>query len=103
MRASLTLFEAMLDGRDHLLGDDFGAADCAAFPFLKYGLWLRDDDDERFHRILAEHLALDGSVPADRGLAATRRRAAARSRRGRPPRARLTAPLRSLGGPPRPR
>jgi glutathione S-transferase len=63
MRASLTLFEAMLDGRGHLLGDEFSAADCAAFPFLKYGLWLRDDDDERFHRILAEHLALDGGYP----------------------------------------
>ena len=45
------------------IGDDFGAADCAAFPFLKYGLWLRDDDDERFHRILAEHLSLDGRYP----------------------------------------
>ncbi len=63
MRASLTLFEAMLAGRDHLLADEFSAADCAAFPFLKYGLWLRDDDDERFHRILAEHLALDGGYP----------------------------------------
>ncbi len=63
MRASLTFFEEMLDGRDHLYGDDFGAADCAAFPFLKYGLWLRDDDDERFHRILAEHLSLDGRYP----------------------------------------
>jgi glutathione S-transferase len=58
MRASLTLFEELLDGRTHLMGDDFSAADCAAFPFLKYGLWIRDDDDERFHRILAEHLAL---------------------------------------------
>jgi glutathione S-transferase len=37
MRASLDLFETMLDGRDHLFGDDFSAADCAAFPFLKYG------------------------------------------------------------------
>ena len=63
LRASLTFFEAMLDGRDHLYGDEFSAADCAAFPFLKYGLWLRDDDDERFHRILAENLALDGNHP----------------------------------------
>ena len=63
LRASLTFFEAMLDGRNHLYGDEFSAADCAAFPFLKYGLWLRDDDDERFHRILAENLALDGSHP----------------------------------------
>jgi glutathione S-transferase len=63
MRASLTLFDAMLDGREHLHGEEFSAADCAAFPFLKYGLWLRDDDDEPFHRILAEHLSLDGRYP----------------------------------------
>jgi maleylacetoacetate isomerase len=63
MHASLALFEELLQGRGHLLGDDFSAADCAAFPFLKYGLWIRDDDDERFHRILAEHLALDGGYP----------------------------------------
>jgi glutathione S-transferase len=63
MRASLALFEGMLDGRSHLMGEEFSAADCAAFPFLKYGLWLRDDDDERFHRILAEHLSLDGAYP----------------------------------------
>lgn len=63
MRASLALFEAMLDGKRHLMGEEFSAADCAAFPFLKYGLWLRDDDDERFHRILAEHLSLDGAYP----------------------------------------
>lgn len=37
MRNSLDLFEDLLDGRDHLFGDDFSAADCAAFPFLKYG------------------------------------------------------------------
>jgi glutathione S-transferase len=60
MRASLALFEELLQGRSHLLGEEFSAADCAAFPFLKYGLWLREDDDERFHRILAEHLSLDG-------------------------------------------
>jgi glutathione S-transferase len=63
MRASLTLFESMLEGREHLLGDAFTAADCAAFPFLKYGLWLRDEDDEPFHRILAEHLAIDRAHP----------------------------------------
>src|SRR3954469_7856707 len=32
MRASLDRFEQMLDGRDHLFGDEFSAADCAAFP-----------------------------------------------------------------------
>ena len=30
-----TSSRSMLDGRDHLFGD-FSAADCAAFPFLKY-------------------------------------------------------------------
>jgi glutathione S-transferase len=63
MRASLMLFEALLDVRPHLMGQEFSAADCAAFPFLKYGLWLRDDDHERFHRILAEHLSLGGAYP----------------------------------------
>ena len=64
MRASLDRFEAMLDGRDHLFGDDFSAADCAAFPFLKYGKLRDPDDDELFHRILEDNLRLeDGSHP----------------------------------------
>ena len=55
MRRSLSIFEALLDGRDYLFGD-FGAADVTAFPFLKYAaLGLPDGDDELFHRILAEH------------------------------------------------
>jgi glutathione S-transferase len=63
MRASLDLFEELLHGRDHLLGDDFSAADCAAFPFLKYGLSRDPDDTELFHLILEEHLALDDGHP----------------------------------------
>jgi glutathione S-transferase len=64
MRSSLDRFEALLDGREHLSGHEFSAADCAAFPFLKYGAGLRDPaDDELFHRILEEHLALDGAYP----------------------------------------
>jgi glutathione S-transferase len=63
MRAWLDVFEELLDGRDHLFGD-FSAADCAAFPFLKFGKKLRDPaDDELFHRILEEHLRLDGEYP----------------------------------------
>jgi glutathione S-transferase len=61
LRATLDVFEAMLDGRDHLMSDSFSAADCAAFPFLKYGLWIEPSDDERFHHILAQNLALDGT------------------------------------------
>jgi glutathione S-transferase len=62
MRASLDLFEQLLDGRDHLFGD-FSAADCAAFPFLKFGKLRDPDDDELFHRILEEHLRLDDGYP----------------------------------------
>jgi glutathione S-transferase len=54
---SLDLFEALLAGRDYLLGE-FGAADCAAFPFVKYSLLHDPDDDEVFHRILVENLPL---------------------------------------------
>jgi glutathione S-transferase len=63
LRATLEVFEAMLDGRDYLMGDNFSAADCSAFPFLKYGLWIEPADDERFHRILHSNLALDGDHP----------------------------------------
>ncbi len=60
---SLDRFEAMLDGRDHLFGDDFSAADCAAFPFLKYGRLRDPEDDELFHRILEENLQLGDTHP----------------------------------------
>lgn len=55
MSAHLDLFEQMLSGRDHLMGDAFSAADLAAFPFLKYALLHDPRDDELFHRILVEH------------------------------------------------
>jgi glutathione S-transferase len=62
LRGSLDLFEALLAGRDYLLGD-FSAADCAAFPFLRYGLSHDPSDDEPFHLVLVEHLRLDGRYP----------------------------------------
>ena len=43
----LDLFERMLAGRDHLIGG-FLAADCAAFPFLKYARLRDPEDDELF-------------------------------------------------------
>jgi glutathione S-transferase len=58
MRGSLDRFEALLDGREHLMGDDFSAADIAAFPFLKFALFREPEDDEPFHLILEEHLPL---------------------------------------------
>jgi maleylpyruvate isomerase len=63
LRATLDVFEAMLDGRDYLMSNSFSAADCAAFPFLKYGLWIEPSDDERFHHVLSQNLALDGTHP----------------------------------------
>jgi glutathione S-transferase len=62
MRAWLDVFEELLDGRDHLFGE-FSAADCAAFPFLKYAKLRDPADDELFHRILEEHLRLHGGHP----------------------------------------
>jgi glutathione S-transferase len=62
MRATLSLFEDLLDGRDHLLGD-LSAADLAAYPYLKYGAGRDPADDEVFHRLLADHLKLDGKYP----------------------------------------
>jgi glutathione S-transferase len=60
MAVALDRFEAMLSGRDYLMGNELSAADCAAFPFLKFALFRHPDDDERFHRILDEHQRLDG-------------------------------------------
>ncbi|HEX2467356.1 MAG TPA: glutathione S-transferase family protein [Solirubrobacterales bacterium] len=54
MRERLDAFERLLNGRDYLYGE-FGAADCIAFPFLKYAAGRDSADDELFHRILEEH------------------------------------------------
>jgi len=51
MAAWLGWFEVLLSDQDYLFGR-FSAADCAAFPFLKYALRREPDDDELFHRVL---------------------------------------------------
>ena len=59
--ARVEVFEGLLSGRDHLLGDALSAADCAAYPFLKFAVGnLPPDDDDRFHAILAEYQSVDG-------------------------------------------
>ncbi len=63
MAAALDRFEALLDGRRHLLGDNFSAADCAAFPFLRYALRRDPGDEELFHRVLADHQQLGDDHP----------------------------------------
>ena len=57
MIGSLPWFEALLHGRDFLLGDVLGILDVVAFPFLKYGVAApAPDDGDRFHTVLHEHL-----------------------------------------------
>jgi glutathione S-transferase len=55
----IDFFEALLADRDFLFGD-FSAADCCAYPFLKYAAGRDAADDELFHRILDEHQSLEG-------------------------------------------
>ena len=62
LTGSLDVFERLLDGRDYLFGE-FSAADCAAYPFLKYAVDSNEDDDEPFHQILRDYLVLDGAYP----------------------------------------
>jgi glutathione S-transferase len=62
LRDSRERFESLLTGRDYLF-EEFTAADISAFPFLKYALHHDPDDDDPFHRILVDNLALDGAYP----------------------------------------
>ena len=65
MTGSISLFERLLGEREYLFGD-LSAADCAAFPFLKYALDDNEEDDDSFHQILREFLPLEpGSSLAD--------------------------------------
>ena len=58
MADRLDLFERLLSGREHLLGE-LSAADLAAFPFLKYARGREPQDDEPFHVILDERQGLE--------------------------------------------
>ena len=62
MQARLDVFERLLSGRDFLFGE-FGAADCVAYPFLKYAAGRDPADDELFHVILEEHQPLGEGHP----------------------------------------
>jgi glutathione S-transferase len=55
MAGYLDWFEQLLTGRENLFGE-FGAADIAAFPFVKYASHpLAPDDREQFHAILRDY------------------------------------------------
>ena len=62
MGARLAIFERLLDGRDFLFGE-FGAADCVAYPFLKYAAGRDPADTELFHVVLADHQPLGDDHP----------------------------------------
>jgi glutathione S-transferase len=57
MLVRLDLFDRLLEGREFLFGE-FGAADCVAYPFLKYAAGRDPADDELFHVILDQHQPL---------------------------------------------
>jgi maleylpyruvate isomerase len=63
MEGWLPLFEDLLSSGEHLMGNDFGAADLCAFPFLKYALLRDPADEEPFHRILETHCPLGDGYP----------------------------------------
>jgi maleylpyruvate isomerase len=63
MRSALGAFEALLDGRQYLFGDTLSAADCIAFPFLKYAAVRDPADDELFHRILEDYQRIEEAHP----------------------------------------
>ncbi len=66
MQSRLELFEALLSGREYLFGA-FGAADCAAWPFLRYAVTpVEPDDVEVFHEVLYERMTLDERHPGVR-------------------------------------
>ena len=56
MQQWLGWFEQLLEPGPYLFGEQFSAADCAAYPFLKYARGTAPEDDELFHRVLADHL-----------------------------------------------
>jgi glutathione S-transferase len=51
-------FDALLHGRPYLFGDAPGAADVCAHPFLRFATSSDPEDDDLFHGVLLEHLAL---------------------------------------------
>jgi len=62
LTAYVDLFENMLSGRYYLMGE-FSAADCAAFPFLKYGVLHDPRDNELFHQILTQYQPMSDRHP----------------------------------------
>jgi glutathione S-transferase len=60
MAGWLDMFESLLDGRDFLFGESFSAADCIAYPFVKYAAGRHPKDEDLFHRILDDYQSVEG-------------------------------------------
>jgi glutathione S-transferase len=58
MATYLDGFDSLLAGRKFLFGDELSAADCCAFPFLKYAVKREPADNDPFHLVLDEYLEL---------------------------------------------
>ena len=72
---SLRTFDDMLAGRDYLMGEGFSAADCVAWPFLRYALIPPDEEDTYlFHAILVANMPLGDRYERLSGLDPARRR-----------------------------
>ena len=52
LQDSLDVFERLLTERDYLFGEELGAADIVAWPFLRYAVFCDPDDTETFHQVL---------------------------------------------------
>ena len=64
MGARLDVFEGLLSGSDYMLNGELTAADCVAYPFLKYALGRDPADTETFHVVLDEHQPLGDAHPS---------------------------------------
>jgi glutathione S-transferase len=58
MALALDGFEGLLSGRKYLFGNEFSAADCCVFPFLKYAVKREPADNDPFHLVLDEYQEL---------------------------------------------
>jgi glutathione S-transferase len=63
LAGALQTFESLLEGRPYLLGDALSAADCVAYPFLRYAAARDPADDELFHRVLEQYQSLGDAHP----------------------------------------
>jgi glutathione S-transferase len=62
MRTAHDLLEGLLSGRDYLL-DDFSAADCVAFPFIKFAAIWPEGDEYELHELLRDEQQFGDAHP----------------------------------------